>query len=192
MGTKRVMQPRDRRECRFLFVGQGVQRKGLHHLLRAWRRINLADAELTIVATTLDLGIAKLAGKNVRILPRQSAEQLRNLFASSHVFAMPSLVEGFGLVYLEALGAGCHCIGTANTGLPDLLRFFTPDVSAMSLIEAGDIDQLGAALESAYTLHRTGCLDHDRIAELAQQITWKSFRSSVAALARQNVDIGSI
>jgi glycosyltransferase involved in cell wall biosynthesis len=192
MGSKLVMQPRDRRECRFLFVGQGVQRKGLHHLLRAWRRINLADAELTIVATTLDLGIAKLAGKNVRILPRQSAEQLHNLFASSHVFVMPSLVEGFGLVYLEALGAGCHCIGTANTGLPDLLRFFTPDVSAMSLIEAGNIDELGAALESAYTLHRAGCLDHDRIAQLARQITWKRFRSSIAALARQNMDIGSI
>ena len=33
---------------------------------------------------------------------------------------MPSLVEGFGQVYLEALAEGTPILGTKNTALPDL------------------------------------------------------------------------
>ena len=33
---RRTVKHEKSQVCRFLFVGQGVQRKGLHHLLRAW------------------------------------------------------------------------------------------------------------------------------------------------------------
>jgi glycosyltransferase involved in cell wall biosynthesis len=176
-------ESRDQRQCRFLFVGQGVQRKGLHHLLHAWGRLNLAGAELTIVATNIDAGIAALAGRNVRVLSRQSSADLRALYGESHVFVMPSLIEGFGLVYLEALAAGCYCIGTRNTGLADLQEFFPPTTPAISVIDAGDIDQLVTALAAAYSMYRRGELDRERTRQLTRQITWKRFRSAVAAIA---------
>ena len=34
------------RRCRFIFVGQGVQRKGIHHLLKAWQLASLAECDL--------------------------------------------------------------------------------------------------------------------------------------------------
>jgi glycosyltransferase involved in cell wall biosynthesis len=182
---------RDPQHCRFLFVGQGVQRKGLHHLLRAWARAALSNAELTIIATNLDPGIAKLSRADVRLLPRQSAEQLSAWFRACDVFVMPSLVEGFGLVFLEALAAGCHCIGTQNTGMPDIAQFFPTNVHALSIIPAGDIDQLAASLEAAERLHRHGEFDRRRIQELSKQITWSRFRKSVAMIARSRL-IGKI
>jgi glycosyltransferase involved in cell wall biosynthesis len=181
----------DRQHCQFLFVGQGVQRKGLHHLLHAWARASLPNAELTVIATYLDPGIARLARGSVRLLPRQSAEQLSARFRACDVFVMPSLIEGFGLVFLEALAAGCHCIGTQNTGLPDIAQFFPTDVHALSVIAAGDIDQLAASLEAAERLHRRGELDRRRIQRLSEQITWDRFRKSVAAIARSHL-IGNI
>lgn len=175
------------RTCRFLFVGQGVQRKGLHHLLRAWNSVSLAGAELTVIATNIDRGIAALAGKNVRILPRQSREELLYHYHASDVFVMPSLIEGFGLVFLEALAAGCRCIGTRNTGLADLESFFPSDVHAITIIDAGHIDQIALALEESYLLHRRRELDRERIRELSRGLTWQKFRASIGAIAHQHL-----
>jgi glycosyltransferase involved in cell wall biosynthesis len=181
----------DRGQCRFLFVGQGVQRKGLHHLFRAWNSLGFPDAALTIVATNIDAGIATLAGRNVRILPRQNSVDLQRLYAESHVFVMPSLVEGFGLVYLEALAAGCYCVGTRNTGLADLKEFSVPASNAISLVDAGNVEQLAAELEAIYFMHRRGELDRVRIRALSAKISWERFRSSVASIAERQLAAGS-
>jgi glycosyltransferase involved in cell wall biosynthesis len=174
----------DQNNCQFLFVGQGRQRKGLHHLLRAWDRVGLLNAELTVIATSIDSGIAARAGKNVRILTRQTRHELNKWLNSSHVFVMPSLVEGFGLVYLEALAAGCRCIGTRNTGLADLLGYFPPEAHALSIIDAGDIDQLAMAIQESYLMYRRRELDRVRIRGLTGLITWEKFRSKIGELAQ--------
>jgi glycosyltransferase involved in cell wall biosynthesis len=176
--------PRSRRgPCRFLFVGQGIQRKGLHHLLTAWNKAALQDAELTVIASTLDPGIARLAGRNVKILGRQSSFELRRHFSSSNVFVLPSLVEGFGLVLLEALAAGCYCIGTNNTGLPDL----NCPTGVASVFSAGDIEMLHHSIVSAYGLHCRREIDHDAIREFARALSWTRFRTSIANLAEAHL-----
>jgi glycosyltransferase involved in cell wall biosynthesis len=173
--------------CRFLFVGQGVQRKGLHQLLKAWRSARLHNAELTIIATNMDPGIAELAGPTIRILPRQSYAELMRHYSEHHVFVMPSLVEGFGFVYLEALSAGCYCIGTRNTGLPDIANFLPKKLDAISVIEAGNIDELTAALNNACSMHQRRDIDHRRIQESAKTISWDRFRASIAKIASDNL-----
>lgn len=165
--------------CRFLFVGQGLQRKGLHHLLAAWNKAALKGAELTVVASVLDPGIAAMAGPGVTFLPPQSWAQLLNLFARAHVFVMPSLIEGFGFVYLEALLAGCFVIGTPNTGLPDI----APPSTAAHLVAPGDRDMLAGALVSAYTEHRDRNLDAVGIRAFAETLTWPKFRSQIRLFA---------
>lgn len=163
--------------CRFLFVGQGIQRKGLHHLAEAWRRIGPGDASLTVVSYLIDPGIAAMLDQpGITVLKRQDRAQLARLFEASDVFVMPSLVEGFGLVYLEALAAGCHVIGTANTGLPDLPL---SSVSA-SLIEAGDIDALAASLHQAITCKAADGFDPAAIAAEGTAWTWSDFRKRIA------------
>lgn len=168
--------------CRFLFVGQGIQRKGLHHLALAWRKARLPQAELTIVAYRLDPGIAALLDQpGITVCGRLEREALDREFARADVFVMPSLVEGFGLVYLEALRAGCHVVGTQNTGLPDL------DLSAdaATILRCGDIDGLAATLADLAATKARGTLDPAVIASELTKWTWSDFRQAVSKQAVQ-------
>jgi len=164
--------------CRFLFVGQGVQRKGLHHLLRAWRQADLSCSTLDIVASPLDPGIREqLPLRGVNLLGRVSDDELARLFAEANVFVMPSLVEGFGRVYLEALSAGCFCLGTTNTGLPDL----SLGGNMVDYVKVGAIDALSAKLEllEARWLDRT--LDPRAIANAAAALCPADYRARLRA-----------
>lgn len=180
--TKTIAAPRSPEgPARFLFVGQGLQRKGLHHLLRAWRAIDPAQARLTLVCYAIDPGIAELAKQpGVELLGRQDRPALDTLMQRSDVFIMPSLIEGFGLTYLEALAAGCHIVGTANTGLPDLPL----SDAARTLVPIGDIAALSDVIEQLVVRRASGGLDAAAIAGEAGNWTWSDFRIRIAAQAR--------
>jgi glycosyltransferase involved in cell wall biosynthesis len=161
-----------------LFVGQGTQRKGLHHLLKVWQKGFYRDADLTLVVNQVDPGIAKMINSfadTPRILEGLSRQDLANEFERADVFVLPSLVEGFGLVYLEALTAGCHVIGTRNTGLPDLAA---PEEVA-TVIPAGDLDSLRTALETAVSKAAVGGHDRGATRAFAATRTWQNFRRGI-------------
>lgn len=164
----------------FLFVGQGVQRKGLHHLIRSWQANPPAQSRLTIVSSRYDEGIVALINDpSIRLLGYQSRERLDALFEEADVFVMPSLVEGFGLVYGEALSQGCHVIGTPNTGLPDLKL----SADAVSLVEPGDISGLNAVLQNCAARAQMGGFDRAAIAREAAGWSHADFRAAVGAHA---------
>ena len=159
-----------------LFVGAGSQRKGLHHLLIAWQRARLPEnSRLTLVCRTIDSGILQLVSetRGVELIRGLSQSDLVQQFRRSSLLVMPSLVEGFGQVYLEALAQGCPVLGTKNTGLPDI------GGAAVNIIEAGDIDQLTERLES---LSRE-LPGNTRIREAAQnsaaRFSWSRFRQNL-------------
>ena len=159
-----------------LFVGAGSQRKGLHHLLLAWKQARLPkNSRLTLVCRNIDSGILELAKAtpNVDLIRGLSHSELVQQFRKSSLFVMPSLVEGFGQVYLEALAEGCPVLGTRNTGLPDI------GGEAVNTIEAGDIDRLIDLLES---LSRE-LPGNTRIREVAQRtaagFSWLRFRQNL-------------
>lgn len=167
-------------ECRFLFVGQGLQRKGLHHLLMVWRRLALPDASLTVVSYRLDPALRPLlhsaqGAGSVHFIAGATREQLNALFAAAHVFVMPSLAEGFGLVFTEAMAAGCYVIGTENTGVANI----GASDSLASTVRAGDLRGLGEAMESAYRRHQNEGLPHPEICSCAQTHTWADFRQGL-------------
>ncbi len=171
--------------ARVLFVGQGVQRKGLHHLLKAWSQLDPKSAELTLVCSKIDPGIEKLAAASLVPVKRMGLlgqGDLDRAFDRADVFVMPSLAEGFGLVFLEALSSGCYCIGTPNTGMPDL---DLPE-SAGCVVPCGDIEALRNALEKGVTMARTGLLDRGSIQSLARERSWERFRAGIRLVATQS------
>ena len=169
---------RESGKCRFLFVGQGQHRKGLHHLLLAWKQLALPNATLTLVCYSMDAALKPLLPMpGVLLRSRLSRQELDAEFMGAHVFTMPSLVEGFGLVYLEALAAGCYLIGTENTGFPDLQL----GENMGSSVPAGDVEAIARQLEHAYHLHRSKEIDHAAIARHAATLGWDRFRAGIRA-----------
>ena len=165
-------------DFRAVFVGSGGQRKGLHHLLLAWQRAVLpAGSKLTLICRAIDRGIERMAetATGVELVRGVSQDSLNAIYASSSLFVMPSLVEGFGQVFLEALVHGCPVLGTANTCLPDL----GGEVDGIFLVTPGNVDELTAKLE---TLSRT-LRDNDSLRRAARacaaKSTWLLFRERI-------------
>ena len=64
------------------------------------------------------LGVAEA----VRFAGQIPNEQVLDRLSKTQFFVMPSVREGFGIVYLEAMACGCITIGTQNEGIADLIR----------------------------------------------------------------------
>ena len=166
-----------------LFVGTGSQRKGLHHLLLAWKKAVLPkNSRLILVCRFIDAAMAAMANSmpNVHAIYGVGAHQLHELFSKSTLFAMPSLVEGFGQVYLEALAHGCPVLGTANTGLPDVCD----NKGAIWQVEPGQVDQLVSTLEILSRMLPGDLSIRRRAQACAVNNPWKHFRAGIrSALA---------
>lgn len=162
---------------RFLFVGQGVQRKGLHHLFLAWQKAQLKDAVLDVVLSVADPGIISIAPDNVIFHQSLAYGALVNLFQSANAFVMPSLIEGFGLVYLEALSAGCYCIYTPNTGVPDIC----PPIDVAIETPTANVEALTEALIGVHAKVQNRQINPHAIRRFAELQTWARFREGIVA-----------
>jgi glycosyltransferase involved in cell wall biosynthesis len=138
-----------------LFVGANYQRKGLGVLLAALGalRARLPAAELHVVggdpaAERFRLAARRLGlGDRVRFYGWRPREEVRAMMAGAAIFALPALVEAFGLVYLEAMQAGAPVVGTRAGGLCE----FVEDETEALLVPPGDAAALAVALERAAT-----------------------------------------
>ena len=69
-------------------------------------------------------------------------EQLKSLYEKADIFCMPTLLEPFGIVYLEAMAAGLPIIATRIGAIPDFVR----DGWNGWLVEPGDVDEIANAI----------------------------------------------
>lgn len=124
--------------------------KGTDHLIEATAALNRqgTDARLRIVgsgnhreylsAKATSLG----AGSFVEFTGGVPSETLHDLYAQCDVFALPSRMEGFGLVFLEAMSAGKPCVGGRHGGTPEVIR----DGVDGYLVEHGDVPAIAERL----------------------------------------------
>lgn len=175
--TEPAPEPSSR--CDFLYVGQGVARKGLHLLIEAWRRAELDNATLTVVASRLDPEMTSFADgvPHLTIKGRVSREELDALMRGADTLVLPSLVEGFGLVLGEALAAGARLIASTNTGLVDM---GLPD-DLRTVVPAGQVEPLVAALRAAQASYQPERPYRQTALLEAQRLSWASFRAGVRA-----------
>lgn len=161
-----------------LFVGTGLYRKGLHHLLKAWEQARLPkSASLDVVARTIEPSLLAQLRRTAGVTYRAgvSQKELEDLYQSSSLFAMPSLVEGFGQVFLEALAYGLPVLGTPNTSVPDL---GSPEDGAF-VVPVSDVDSLTAMLEHLAIYIPANPRLRLRAQETARRFTWKRFREKI-------------
>ena len=127
---------------RFLFIGKLSVHKGIHVLRQAWSRMNDPRLTLTIVGSPIRRFEADLMREwlsdhdpRVRVVPNVGAD-IRVAYRDADVFVFPSLVEGFGMVTMEAMGSGLPVIVTEGSKavVRDRLDGF--------VIEPGNVDAL--------------------------------------------------
>ena len=122
-------RPADARDGRFraIFVGQVSLQKGIVYLLRAWRRLNLPDAELVLVGP-MERAASRIVQEEQQ---RMQADSTRlagptttpeSLLAGASVLVLPSIQDGFGLVVLEAMACGVPVIVSECVGAKDCVR----------------------------------------------------------------------
>lgn len=106
-----------------------VKRKGPGYLVSAFSKVleSVPNAKLAIAgsgpeAANLRAQIDKLGmEKSVKILIGLRREEVAELMAAADVFVLPSLVESFGIVLLEAMAVGTPIVCTRTQGANEIV-----------------------------------------------------------------------
>lgn len=110
-------------------VGTLKARKCMDKTLEAFARLadEYGDATLTIVGIgemeqALRARIAELHLEGrVTLTGGLPHEEVLRRMAQSDLFVLPSWGEGYGIVYIEAMAAGCIAVGAENEGIADTI-----------------------------------------------------------------------
>uniref|UniRef100_A0A7D5HBF9 Glycosyltransferase family 4 protein n=1 Tax=Natrinema halophilum TaxID=1699371 RepID=A0A7D5HBF9_9EURY len=188
---------------RVVFVGTLIERKGLHTLLRGLAARPPDEWTLTVVgdptvdpeyAHRIDRLLDALdVGRSVTVAGRLSDASLSSTLQESHLLAVPSGYEGFGIVYLEGMGFGLPALASAAGGAREVVT----DGETGLLISPGEprtvaeavgslaadrerLAEMGVAARDAYDEHPTWSDAVDRV---------EAFASEVQEIARMRGDV---
>lgn len=105
---------------KFLFVGKDFERKNGPLVIEAFKKIHKNNPKYEIyIAGPSNLKVNYDGIYNLGLL---KFEELIKYFNLCDVFVMPSLFEGFGLVFCEALAYGLPCIGNNCFEMPYFIK----------------------------------------------------------------------
>lgn len=127
-----VTEDKSYTEQNILFVGLDWERKGGPELIEAFKLVldKHPNASLTIAGAKPNLQV-----RNCKILGKIASADLRTYYETATLFCMPTRLEPFGIVFLEAMQARLPIIGTNVGAIPDFLQNNWNGI----LVEPGDI-----------------------------------------------------
>jgi glycosyltransferase involved in cell wall biosynthesis len=158
---------------RLVFLGSLCRRKGVHHLLQAWRRLAPPDAELVLmggVGEDVRDDLREFGGPDVRVTgfvanPRDWLEQ-------ASAFVLPSALEGAAKAVYEAAACALPLIATRASG--DVIEDGVNGI----LIPPDDPEALATAIQ---TLHadpaRAAAMGARARQRVAGHFTWDHHRT---------------
>ncbi|HEY6207278.1 MAG TPA: glycosyltransferase family 4 protein, partial [Chthoniobacterales bacterium] len=158
---------------RAIFSGALIKRKGIQHVLKAWHRLNLRDAELWLVGAVHDEAkpyLKKFWRDNIRVV--DFVRDPENYLSQSTVHVFPSQWEGSAKVTYEAAACGLPQITTREAG--DVVR----DQIEGIIVQPRDVDAIAEALKHFY-LHPELVEEMGRAARrrVVENFTWDHFRA---------------
>lgn len=118
------------RDIIILTVATLIKRKNVDLVIESFKRIydRYSDAKLFIIGEGIEkenleskAQQLKIAG-NVKFLGQLDNKSVYEYMQRSKIFLLPSINEGFGIVYAEAMYNGCFTIGTRNEGIDGFIK----------------------------------------------------------------------
>jgi len=103
-------------------VSRLVKKNGVEDLIEAMEFLS-EDVQLLVVGGgQLEQKLKKIANDGVHFLGDVSHDELPHYLGASDVFCRPSLSEGLGNAFLEAMACGVPVVGTKVGGILDFLK----------------------------------------------------------------------
>jgi len=157
---------------RAVFAGALIKRKGIQHVLEAWHRLNLSDAELWLIGFVHEEAkpyLKEFWRDNIRVVGFVRDPESYLSQGTVHVF--PSQWEGSAKVTYEAAACALPQITTREAG--DVVRNGIEGI----IVKPRDVNAIAAALEHLYghpeIVEQMGIAARRRVVE---NFTWDHFR----------------
>jgi len=157
-----------------IFIGSLNQRKGITYLLDALSQMN--NVELTIVTRGIyDESLIQNYSFPIHVVIDVPHEKLQDELHKAHCFVLPSILEGFGQVILEAMATGIPVIATENTAAIDIIEnnvdgFITPIRDIQAIKES--LEKLQSDFSFTQAMGKAAY-------EKAKIFTWEKFRTDL-------------
>lgn len=170
-------------------VGTLKARKCMDRTLEAFARLagEFPDATLTIVGIgemegALRARIAELHLEDrVTLTGGLPHEQVLSRMAESDLFVLPSWGEGYGIVYIEAMAAGCIAVGAQGEGIEDTIR----DGENGFLVPAGDTDAVCRVMRDVFAHRERYEALRERGRQAARALTWARNAETAEAIYQE-------
>jgi glycosyltransferase involved in cell wall biosynthesis len=167
-------KPGDRpAKFRAVFAGALIKRKGIQHVLEAWHRLNLPDAELWLVGHVHEEAkpfLKQFWRDNIRVVG--FVRHPENYLNRGTVHVFPSQWEGSAKVTYEAAACALPQITTREAG--DVVRDGVEGI----IVKPGNVDAIAAALRHLHghpeIVQQMGSAARRRVVE---NFTWDHFRT---------------
>ena len=169
-----------------LFVGNLTPRKRLHLLIEGLAQIPSTSWTLEVVGdvsaheaytATVRRSLRRLDDPSrVTMHGQASDDALKGLLDASHALAVPSAHEGYGIVYVEAMGRGLPVLASPRGGVRDVVR----DGETGYFVETAD-DIADAVATWADDRRRLAKMGRAAVAQYRSTPTWPETCRRVAS-----------
>ena len=183
--NRKISKKKDPKFFNILFIGSLNQRKGILYLLEAIEKLANKNVQLLIVGRGIfDLNLLnKNTVSKVSVFNNLSQQGLVDLMHQSDVFVLPSIVEGFGQVILEAMCTGLPVIASVNSAAPDLIinnyNGFTMPLRDVNFL----MNKLNFLIEHPEITLTMGENAHKNVIE---NYSWQIFRQKIVQTLNNN------
>lgn len=139
-----VLEPKPAGAPTFLFIGKDFYRKGGDLTLQAFARLRAVHPEARLRMLTDGPAPADLPLDGVEVIsPTWDRQVIETLYRQADVFVLPSRLETWGDVLLEAMAFGLPCVGVRGEAMDEIIL----DGQTGRVVPGEDIGALAAVMQ---------------------------------------------
>jgi len=162
------------------YIGILTKRKGLHDLIAVINR-NPEKMELHIAGSIADIKEEDIFESAI-YYGHLDRKALTQLLAKCDVLVLPSYLDSWGQVVIEAMAVGLPVVTTSSTGASEAI---TPNCGFV--INAGDYYQLEETLHFFVNNREASYRMGEEASQIAQRLTWEKYYTEIFELVNNTV-----